>query len=134
LLGSLAVLAFAVLVGCPLPGVVGCIKLQILAPAVSRGIGVGDFEVTGLAIQVRDPEGQVLETILWAAGEGPRCYLVPVQQVGEHGIEVTHLGERNGETVEASESAVCDVQARVITVIEVTPGRIGVIRVVGEEE
>jgi len=134
LLASLAVLALLLASGCPLPGVVGFIKLQVLAPAASRGIEVGDFKVTGLRIQVRDPEEQLRDTVDWDAEEGPRCYYIPVKRAGEHGIELTHFGERNGDMVEASESAVFDVRARKITVIEVVPGRIGVIRVEREEE
>jgi archaellum component FlaG (FlaF/FlaG flagellin family) len=133
LLGSLVILALLAVAGCPLLlGKVGYIELQILAPTASKGIAVSDFEVTGLRIQVRDPEDEVLKRIDWSAEEGPQCYLIPVKQVGEHEIEVTHLGERDGEIVEAAESAVFDVQAKVITIIEVKPGRIGEIFI--EEE
>jgi len=53
------------------------IKLQIQAPAASKGITVTDFDVTSLNIQVRDPSGEVLQTIDWAVAEGPQTYLVP---------------------------------------------------------
>jgi hypothetical protein len=134
LLGNLTILALVV--GCPLlPGKVGYIKLQIDTTAASKGIEVVDFEVIGLQIQVRDPVDELLKTIDWEAEEGPRYYLIPAKHPGEHKIEVTHFGGREGEVVQASESTVFDVRAKVITVIEVVPGSIGVIRVEsGEEE
>ena len=132
LLGSLAILSLLAVAGCPLPGEVGYIKLQILAPVASKGITVSDFEVTGLQIQVRDPRDEVLETIDWEAEEGPQCYLILAKRSGEHGIDVIHFGEHDGEMVEAAESAVFDIPAMAITVIDVVPGRIGVIRIEGE--
>ena len=59
--------------------------------------------------------------------------MIPVKQQGEHHIEVTHFGERDGEQVQATESAAFSIQAMKITVIDVVPGCIGMIRVVGEE-
>jgi hypothetical protein len=130
LVGSLAILVLLAGVGCPhLPGVVGFIRLQIQAPEGSKGITVGDFEVTGLNIQVRDSEDEVLKTIEWEAKDGPRFYLVPVKEPGEHEIEVTHFGKRDGEVVEAVDIAVFDIPAKEVTVIDVVPGRIGVIRI-----
>ena len=67
------------------------IKLQVQAPG-SKGITVTDFNVTGLNIQVRDPAGEVLKSIDWVVADGPKTYLVPVMQQGEHKIEVTHFG------------------------------------------
>ncbi len=130
LLGSLALLALLVGVGCPqLHGVVGFIRLQIRAPDASKGITVGDFQVTLLEIQVRDPEAEVLKTIEWEAKHGPRFYLIPVKEPGEHEIEVTHFGQRDGEAVEAVDTVVFDVPAKEVTVIDVVPGCIGVIRI-----
>ncbi len=108
------------------------IKLQVQAPG-SKGITVSDFNVTGLNIQVRDPAGEVLQSIDWAAAQGTQTYMVQVKQVGEHHIEVTHFGERNGEAVQATESAAFSIQAMKITVIDVVPGCIGMIRFEGEE-
>jgi hypothetical protein len=129
LVGSLVILAVLQGVSCPLPGVVGLIRLQIDTMAASKGITVGDFEVTGLDIQVRDPEGEVLKTIEWEAENGPRFYLIPVKSPGEYEIEVTHFGERDGEAIEAVDTAVFEVPARRITVIDVVPGCIAVIRI-----
>jgi hypothetical protein len=129
LLGSLAILALLTVAGCPLAGVVGFIQLQIDPAAASKGIDSGEFPVTGLEIRLRDPEGQDLQTIRWKTGEGSRSYLIPVREAGEHEIEVTHLGIRGEEAIQAVEASVFEVQAKKITVIDIVPGCIGVIRV-----
>jgi hypothetical protein len=135
LFGSVAALVLLLTFGCSLlpredtgASAGGFIKLQIQAPA-SKGIAVTEFDVTGLSIQVRDPEGEVLQTIDWVAVQGPQNYLVPVKQLGQHQIEVTHFGEREGEAVQAMESASFNIQAMKITVIDIVPGGIGLIRV-----
>jgi len=127
--GALAILALLAGVGCPLPLQGGLIRLQIDTTAESRGIAIGDFGVTGLRIRVRDPAGEVLEMIDWDASEGPRSYWIPVRQAGECEIEVSHFGQKDGEEVQADESEVFEVQARRITVIDIVPGCIGVIRI-----
>lgn len=130
LLGGLAILALLAGLGCPhLPSMIGFIKLQIDTTGASKGITVGGFEVTGLDIQVGEPEGEILKSIEWDTKDGPRSYLIPVKKPGEHKIEVTHIGKREGEVVQAVDSAVFDVPAREVTVIEVVPGCIGVIRI-----
>jgi hypothetical protein len=138
LLASLAVLALLLAFGCSLlpredtgTGTGWYIKLQIKAPEASKGITVTDFDVTGLKIQVRDPEGEVLKTIDWAANEGLQTYLVPVKEQGVHEIEVTHFGEREGQQVQATEKAAFNIRAMGITVIDVVPGGIGLIWVEG---
>jgi hypothetical protein len=128
LLGILAVAALLA-AGCPLLLEGGLIRLQIDTAAESRGIAVGDLEVTGLRIRVHDPAGEILETIDWDAAEGPRSYLVLVKQAGECEIEVTRFGEKEGEVVQAAESEVFEVQARRITIIDIVPGCIGVIHI-----
>ncbi len=138
--GSLAALALLLAFGCSLlqrDAAVQAsggwyIKLQVQAPG-SKGITVTDFSVTGLNIQVRDPAGEVLKTIDWAVADGTQTYTVPVKQMGEHHLEVTHFGERDGQTVQATESAAISIQAMKITVIDIVPGCIGVIRVAGQE-
>jgi hypothetical protein len=138
LLSSLAVLVLLLVFGCSLllrddsgvPASDGwCIKLKISAPAGSKGITVTDYQVTGLEIEVRGPDERVLKTIGWEAKDGPQSYLIPVKKLGQHEIVVTHIGEKNGHTVEATESAAFNIRAMVITVIDIVPGCIGVIRV-----
>jgi hypothetical protein len=102
------------------------IKLQIQAPA-SKGITVSDCNVTGMNIQVRDPQGEVLKTIDWAVAEGAQTYLVAVKQQGEHQLEVTHFAERDGQQVQALESAAFNIQAMKITVIDIVPGGLGLV-------
>jgi hypothetical protein len=104
------------------------IQLNVGYPG-AKAIGVGEYDVTGLSIAVYDPGDQLLDTIEWDAGEGSMSYMVQVSQAGTHRIEVTHFGENNGEPVEATESAEFDIQPMVITVINVTPGAVGVIEV-----
>lgn len=108
------------------------IKLRIQAPASSKGITVSEFEVTGLNIQVRDPAGEVLKSIAWAPGDAS-TYLVAVKQLGQHQIEVTHYGERNGEQVQASENALFNIRAMKITMIDIVPGCIGMINITSNE-
>ncbi|KKM13246.1 hypothetical protein LCGC14_1718190 [marine sediment metagenome] len=105
------------------------IKLNINQPASAKAITVTEYDVTGLAIEVYDPADQLIDTIAWGAEEGLMSYLIPVSQEGLHKIEVTHIGEKDGEVVEAEESATFNIQAMVITVIDITPGSIGVINV-----
>ena len=85
LFSSLAVLVLLLVFGCSLlprddsgvPASDGWyIKLQVKAPADSKGITVTDYQVTGLKIQVRDPEDEVLKTIEWEAEDGPQSYLL----------------------------------------------------------
>lgn len=105
------------------------IRLQIDTAAESRRIEVGDFEITELRIRVRDPAGEILETIDWDAGEGPHGYWISVPKAGDCEIEVNHFGEQEGEPVQAAEREVFEVQSRRITVINIVPGCIGVIRI-----
>jgi hypothetical protein len=139
--GSVALLVLLLTLGCSLlarddgaaPEAGGWyIRLQVQAPG-SKGITVTDFNVTGLNIQVRDPAGEVLQSIDWLVAEGAQTYTVPVKQVGEHQIEVTHFGEHDGEQAQATESAAFSIQAMKITVIDIVPGGIGLMRVVGQE-
>ncbi len=104
------------------------IRLNVLAP---RTVTVSEYQVTGLTIEVRDPEDAVLQTITWNAAEGPQSYVIPVERQGAHKVNVTHHGTANSETVEATESAAVNIEAMVITVIDIVPGSIGVINVEG---
>jgi hypothetical protein len=138
LLGSLAVLVLLLLFGCaPLlreeAGGGWYIKLQISATAGSKGITVSEYPVTGLQIEVRDPEDEVLQAIDWQAVEGSKSYLIPVHELGQYEIAVKHIGEKDGQTVEAMESAAFEIKRMAITVIDVVPGCIGVINVEGGE-
>ena len=108
------------------------IKLQIQAPAAAKGITVGEFDVTGLHIEVLGSGEEPLASIDWAAEEGKKCYDVPVPQPGQYHIVVTHLGGSEEAPVEATEEAVFEIRAMKITVIDIVPGCIGVIRVEGQ--
>jgi len=48
---------------------------------------------------VYDPDDQLLKEIDWDAAEGPVSKVVQVNQAGMHRIEITHIGENNGEVV-----------------------------------
>jgi len=135
-LAGIVVLALAMLFGCArlfwdAPQQSGWyIRLNVGDPG-AKAIGVGEYEVTGLAIAVYGPGNQLLGSFDWDAVDGPKSYTVQVNEAGTHRIEVTHFGENNGEVVEASETAEFDIQPMVITVIDITPGAIGVIEVEG---
>jgi hypothetical protein len=140
LLGGLAVLVLLLLFGCSLvlrddaaatAGNGWYIELDIGGPAAAKGITVGEYQVTGLQIEVWNPEEEILQTIRWEAMQGPQSYLIPVTQTGRHEIVVTHIGERGGEVVEATESAAFTIEEMVITVIDIVPGCIGVIHIAG---
>jgi hypothetical protein len=103
------------------------LQLRIQVAAAAKGITVSEFDVTGLNIQVRDPQGEMLQSIDWAAAEGPQTYLVPVKKQGEHQLEVTHFAELDGQPVQASESAAFSIQSMKITVIDIVPGGIGLV-------
>jgi hypothetical protein len=137
-LSSLAVAVLLLVFGCSLllrddsgvpAGDGWYIKLKINAPTVPKSITVSEYQVTGLQIEMQDPADEVLQTIDWEAADGAKSYLIPVNQLGEYEIEVTHIGEKNGQSVEATESAAFNIQAMVITVIDITPGCVGVIKV-----
>jgi hypothetical protein len=103
--------------------------LNVSVPATPRTIVATEYQVTGLDIEVRDPDDKVLKTIAWQAEDGSKSYLIPVEQQGKHEIRVTHIGEKNGTTVETTESATFDIKPMVITVIDIVPGSIGMINV-----
>jgi hypothetical protein len=105
------------------------IKLNIHGPPASKGISVSEYEVTGLVIKVRDPADELIRTIKWEVAEGSTSYKIPVTQQGLHKIVVTHIGTKDSQVVEAKESATFDIKPMVITVIDVTPGCVGLIRV-----
>jgi hypothetical protein len=136
-LAGIVVLCLATLFGCdllwePPERSGGYIQLNIGDPR-AKAINVSDYDVTALSIAVYDPEDKLLKSIDWNANEGDQSYSVKVNQSGTHRIEVTHIGENNGEVVEADESAEFDIAPMVITVIDITPGAIGLIRIDGEQ-
>jgi hypothetical protein len=106
------------------------IKLQIRAPASAsaKGITVSEFEVTGMNIKVLDPAGGVLGEFDWVPPDSQE-YLVAVPELGEYRLEVTHFGEREGQSVQATESATFEIRAMKITVIDIIPGCIGLINI-----
>jgi hypothetical protein len=105
------------------------IKLNIHQPPASKAISVSEYEVTGLVIKVRDPADELIRTIKWEVAEGSTSYKIPVTQQGLHKIVVTHIGKKDSQVVEAKESAMFNIQPMVITVIDLIPGCIGLIRV-----
>ena len=141
-LAGLAAMVFLAVLGCSLlvrddrvepVGSGWYIKLQIQAPAAAKAVTVTDFDVTGMNIQVLDPQDLPLASIDWVLADGTQSYPVPVQQAGEHEVVVTHYGVRDGQPVQATERAACNIQAMKITIVDIVPGCIGVIRVEGGE-
>jgi hypothetical protein len=111
------------------------IKLNIDPGSASKAINVTEYTVTELLIEVCDPDEQLIQTIHWYAGDGEQTYLIPVQDQGQYGIQVTHIGEKDGDEYEAVESAAFNMQAMTITVIDIIPGFIGEINIEpGDEE
>ena len=110
------------------------IKVNISVPAAPRAITVNEYDVTALQVEVRDPDQELLQAISWEVAEGPQSYTIPVEQPGEHEIVVTHVGQKDGQMMEATESATFNIAAMVITVIDLVPGSIGVIKIAGGGE
>jgi hypothetical protein len=138
MLAGIAMLALSVLFGCSQPfwksfdPDAGYIKLNVGYPG-AKGINVDYHNVTGLSIAVYDPEDQELETFEWDAEEGAQSYLVQVNDSGMYSIEVTHTSDDNGAVVNVTEVESFEIEAMVITVINITPGVIGMIQVEGED-
>jgi hypothetical protein len=127
------------LFGCSLLGPGGSeegwyIKLNVNHPAGAKAVTVEDFDVMGLDIEIFGPDGESIEEIGWHTEDGSQSYEIPVTEAGQYEIVITHIGEQDGEVVEAEESATFDMLPMVITVINVTPGCIGVIDVSGGGE
>jgi len=110
------------------------IELNIDPMSASKTINVAEYTVTELLIEVYDPEEQLIQTIHWDAEDGQQTYRIPVDDEGQYEIQVTHKGEKNGDDYEATESAVFNMQAMVITVIDIVPGFIGEINIEPEED
>jgi hypothetical protein len=111
------------------------IRLNIGNPAAGKAISVGEYEVTEVYIEVFAPEAdQPFYAVSWYADDGSASYLIPVSEQGQYRIEVTHISGDGGDPVEATECANFNIQAMVITVIDIIPGSIGVIDVLGGGE
>ena len=141
LLAGLAAMVLLAVIGCSLlvrdetgvpAGAGGSIQIRIQAPAAAKGITVTDFDVTGMNIQVLDPQDLPLAVINWAPEDGTQSYTVALQP-GEYEVAVTHDGLREGQPVQATESAAFTIRAMKITIVDIVPGCIGVIDVGGEE-
>ena len=104
------------------------VKLNVGDPG-ARAIVVGEYEVTRLEITVQGPGIQDPVSIVWHAADGPQSYIVQVSDAGTHRIDVTHISDANGEVVQATESAEFDIEPMEITVINITPGAVGMIGV-----
>lgn len=131
--GVTVLVVLVTLAGCPLlnptkPGANDWyIELTIASPVTSQGIGLEEYEVTQVTVEVAGPGGPVGAPIVWYAGDGPQTYQLEVSQSGEYEIVVTHLGELDGEVVEAVESSTFMIEPMVITSITVVPGSVGTI-------
>jgi hypothetical protein len=132
------VVVIAMLVGCTQlfwdePEQSGYIELNIGHPAAVKGISITEHGVTGLYIEIYDPDDYLLDTVAWDVQDGSKSYLIQVSEAGLYRIEVTHISDDDGEPMEATEHATFNIQAMVITEINITPGVIGMIGVSGEE-
>jgi hypothetical protein len=137
-LAGIVLLALALLFGCArlFWGTTGqsgwYIQLNIGDPE-SKAISVEEYDVTQVDVGIFAPgETLAFYTLTWYAGDDPVSELIPVSEQGEYEIQVTQVADNNGEPVEAKESASFNIAAMVITVINVTPGAVGVIAVDGE--
>ena len=138
ILSGLALLIIIMLFSCSYaPGdVTGdrVIAVSIGGGSTSRLIQTEEYEVTSVGIEIIGPCGP-LEPITWVHTDGAKTYYIQAQDLGEHEIIVTHTSDENGTPVTAVESAFFRIVPMLITVINITPGAIGVINILeGEEE
>jgi hypothetical protein len=135
LISGVTAFSFFIFFGCALPFHDGSkegdwyIELNINHSTAAKAITVTEYDVTELHIVVHDPSGGVSDEISWQVEEGQQSYLIPVSEQGQHEIFVTHISEENGNIVEVEESALFNIEAMIITVIEIIPGCIGVINI-----
>jgi hypothetical protein len=134
-LAGIVVLALALLFGCArlFWGTTGqsgwYIQLNIGGPE-SKAISVVEYDVTRVEVELFAPgESQPFYTRTWYAGDDPVSELIPVSEKGEYKIQVTHVGDDNGEPVEAEETDTFNIKAMIITVIDIIPGCIGTIEI-----
>jgi hypothetical protein len=108
------------------------IRLNVGNPG-AKAISVEEYDVTRVEVQLFAPGDSLpFYTLTWYAGDDPVSELIPVSEEGEYEIQVTHVGDDNGEPVVAEEWASFNIAAMVITVIDIIPGAVGVIAVDGE--
>jgi hypothetical protein len=105
------------------------IRLSVGPPTASRAVSVTEYDVTGLRLVVLGPGGAELAEIDWTPADGQASYLVPVVEPGEHELSVTHIGMGDTEEVSVTELATFNIQAMIITTINVVPGLVGQIRI-----
>ncbi|MCK5250537.1 MAG: hypothetical protein KAJ98_11265 [Spirochaetaceae bacterium] len=107
------------------------ITLNVGGSSMARLLGVTEYDVMSLDIEVYDPDGELLWNTEWLADEGPQTYQLQVGKLGVHEIVVVHHGIYGDESVSAEESILFTIASMIITVIDITPGAIGVIHVAG---
>lgn len=133
-LSCLIVLSSLILLSCPLATehLSGDKLIRInLGGAAGRLLGQTEYDVTSLRIVVTGPGG-LNEVIDWVKDVSPMSYDLQAYETGTHTITVTHYGVNGDETAEATESTKFELRPYVITVLNVTPGAIGLIVVEGE--
>jgi hypothetical protein len=134
-LAFIVVLALVLLFGCAwlfwdTTGQSGWYILLNIGGAGTKTIVVEEYDVTRVEVELFAPgESLPFYTLTWYAGDDPVSELIPVSEQGEYEIQVTHVGDDNGEPVEAEESATFNIKAMIITVIDIIPGCIGTIEI-----
>jgi len=137
---GIVLLAAIVLFGCSLLGREAAgpdgwyIRLNIGSPG-AKGINVGEYEVIAVEVALFEPgEEFPFFGVSCDVDDFPFSELIPVSGPGTYEIRVTHIGEDNGEPVEVTESAAFQIEAMLITVIEIVPGCVGTIEMPGGGE
>jgi len=139
-ISAFILLIMVVLIGCPMllkDNTVESgqyIELNIGSETTAKAITVTEYDVTKLEIEIYDPQGALIEDFSWYPDEGQQSYLIPVAGEGEHEIVVTHISDDTGTVIEAEESAFFNIEAMVITAINIIPGLIGYIEITPDSE
>jgi hypothetical protein len=137
ILSGLAVLTLLIISSCSLASqdvMTGIgVSLYIDDDSLSRYISAKEFDVTSLDIAIKDGDTTLFEVTWTPYGDWNRKF-IPLLYGGSFDIEVTHHGEKAGETVSVTESAKFRYNAGIITIIRIVPGMVGVINIEPGEE
>jgi hypothetical protein len=136
-LAGLAVVTLALILGCSLAtekvqtgtGV----ELFIGNTGLSRLLTVVEYDVTSLDIVLRNGEVEIYSFTWYPYSSNSRIF-IPILTAGTFDIDVTHHGEKDGETISVTENAKFRIKLGIITLIKIVPGMVGVIDVEPVEE
>ncbi len=109
------------------------ISLFIGSDVISRLLTVVEYDVTTLDIAIKHGE-TVIYTFTWDPSRGRQRIFIPILNVGNFDIDVTHNGVKDGEEISITETAKFRMDFGIITIIRIIPGMVGVVDIDPGEE